>query len=271
MPQVPLAFFGDVVGAPGKAAFLRAVKELRERHAGLRVVVNAENCKNGSGLHPEGYRDLRAAGADALTLGDHCFKDTRITPYLDDASEPIARPANLSALARGRTYSRIDLTNEPSDPRLYIVTVLGRLFMSIPTNDPFATVDSVISSIAAEDDAGLVLVEIHAEASSEKIAMAWHCLKRWPRKVIGVVGTHTHVQTADARLLQQSMAAITDVGFCGGHGGVIGRTHESVLHVMTTQNPVSMDVCDSEVQADGCIITIDTESRCAVRIETFQM
>ncbi|HVZ93943.1 MAG TPA: TIGR00282 family metallophosphoesterase [Phycisphaerales bacterium] len=275
MAIVPLAFFGDVVGAPGRSVFSRAVKELKAKHSGLRVVVNGENCKNGSGLHPEGYRDLRAAGADAITLGDHCFKDTRIWPYLDDPKEPVARPANLAAGAKGKLFSRVSLGDAANGgkPGLYVVTVLGRLFMSLPANDPFATVDRVVSEIEAAEgggDSALVLVEIHAEASSEKIAMAWHCLRRWPRRVIAVVGTHTHVQTADARLLEQRMAAMTDVGFCGGHGGVIGRTWESVLHVMTVQNPVSMEVCDTEPQADGCVILIDTEARAARGIEPFQ-
>lgn len=271
MPVIPVAFFGDVVGAPGRAAFAHAAKLLRAKHGGLRVVVNAENSKNGSGLHPEGYRELRAAGADAVTLGDHCFKDTRIAPYLDDPNEPVARPANLAAGARGRTSSVMALAPEPGTPKLHVVTVLGRLFMSLPANDPFATVDQMVAAIAAEDDSAVVLVEIHAEASSEKIAMAWHCLRRWPRRVVAVVGTHTHVQTADARLLNQTLAAITDAGFCGGHAGVIGRTAESVVHIMTMQNPVSMDVCQEGVQADGCVIGVNTESRAAAWIEPFQI
>lgn len=264
-----IAFFGDIVGVPGRRAFAAGVKTVKERFGPLVVIANAENVRNGSGLHPEGYRELRDAGADALTLGDHCYKDTRIMPYLEDPKEPIARPANLAAGARGKSRVRLPLT--PAGPHLYVVTVLGRLFMSIPANDPFAAVDRMVEQIAHEDESALVLVEIHAEATSEKGAMAWHCLKRWPRRVIAVLGTHTHVQTADARLLQHSLAVMSDVGFCGGHDGVIGRTAESVLHVMTTQNPASMDVCDAEVRADGCVITLDLGSRRADRIDPFQI
>lgn len=269
MTPLTIAFFGDVVGAPGLRAFAFAARALRDGARAEVVIVNGENAKNGSGLTPEGYKELRRAGADAITLGDHCYKDKRIAEEAEDPMKPIARPANLAVSARGKRWSRVSMTQEQSErfPPLCVVTVLGRLFMPIPSNDPFETVDLTVSEIEAQHADALVVVEIHAEASSEKQAMAWHCTRRWPSRVVAVVGTHTHVQTADARILDGALAAITDVGMCGGHRGVIGRKFEHVLQVMTTQNPIMMEVADEDVRACGCLITIDPARRRPVGIE----
>lgn len=286
MPAFSIAFFGDVVGQPGVRAFSSACCDIRQNGRADLIIVNGENSRNnGSGITPETYKDLRRAGADAITLGDHCFKDKRIADLLDDPHKPVARPANLSASARGKKWSRVAPPLSPSVepaalgggsaawmkpwaegrlPPVYVVTVLGRLFMPIPSDDPFAAVDREAAAIAAEAPDALIVVEIHAEATSEKQAMAWHCLRRWPQRVVAVVGTHTHVQTADARLLEGTIAAISDLGMCGGHRGVIGRKVAAVLEVMTTQNHAAYDVADEELAATGVIIRVDSETRRAI-------
>ncbi len=269
MPALSLAFFGDVVGNPGLRAFAHAAKSLRSAGRADLIIVNGENAKNGSGLSPDAYKELRRAGADAVTLGDHCFKDKKIGDDLDDPLKPVARPANLATGARGKRVSRVAMTSEQMDvfPPLFVVTVLGRLFMSLPANDPFEAVDREVAAIAEAEPRSLVMVEIHAEATSEKLAMVWHCARKWPRRVVAVVGTHTHVQTADARIVEPGLAAITDLGMCGGHKGVIGRKIDAVLEMMTRQNPFPYDVADEDIRAHGVLVSVDCEDRRAVGIE----
>lgn len=269
MADLKVAFFGDVVGAPGMRAFAHGARVLRDAGRADVVIVNGENAKNGSGLSPEGCKELRRAGADAITLGDHCFKDRKICDDLDDPIKPIARPANLSSGARGKRVSRVMMNAEQMErfPALHVVTVLGRLFMPLPANDPFEAVDREISALAEADPRSLVIVEVHAEATSEKQAMVWHCAKKWAGKVVVVVGTHTHVQTADARIVDGVLAAISDLGMCGGHRGVIGRKIGPVLEMMTNQNPFPYEVADEDVKATGVVIDIDTQARRAESIE----
>jgi calcineurin-like phosphoesterase len=155
-------------------------------------------------------------------------------------------------------------------PPLFVVTVLGRLFMPLPANDPFEAVDREVELIASAEARALVMVEIHAEATSEKIAMAWHCAGRWAGRVVAVIGTHTHVQTNDARIVE-GVAAITDLGMCGGHRGVIGRKIGQVLKMMTEQNPLPYQVADEDVRANGVIVRVDVEARCAAGIEAVEV
>ncbi len=265
MATVAIAFFGDIVGEPGRRAFAHGSATLRGQGRADLVIVNGENSRNGSGLTPENYKEIRRAGADGITLGDHCFKDGRICDYLDDGAKPVSRPANISVRARGKSSFR--MAPRDGGPAAHVVTLLGRLFISMPADDPFAAMDREVDRIAQSDPEGVVIVEVHAEATSEKIALAWHALANWPRRVVAVVGTHTHVQTADARVLDESLGAITDLGMCGGQGGVIGRQVEPVLGFMTRQAPASFAVADQNPAACGAILTIDTAARRCLAIE----
>jgi len=139
--------------------------------------------------------------------------------------------------------------------RLHVVTVLGRLFMPVLANCPFEGLERELAGVPEDD---LALVEVHAEATSEKVAMAHHCAERYAGRVVGVVGTHTHVQTADARIVRGCVGAITDVGMCGGHGGVIGRKAAPVIQRMMSQQAVQLPVCEEDARADGCVLQIDT-------------
>lgn len=273
MANLAVAFFGDIVGEPGRRAFAHAAKALREQGRVDLVIVNGENARNGSGLSPDNYKEIRRAGADAITLGDHCFKDARIADYLDDGAKPVSRPANISARARGKTRVRLIPPGLPSEAGggTHVVTLLGRIFMSMPADDPFAALDREVDRVARSDPEGIVIVEVHAEATSEKIALAWHALANWPRRVVAVVGTHTHVQTADARILDDSLAAITDLGMCGGHRGIIGRMAEPVLGFMTRQAPAAFAVADQDLAACGAILTIDTAARRCLSIEAIRI
>lgn len=267
MAKLSVAFLGDVVGEPGIRAFAHAAEALRrDRRADL-IFVNGENARNGSGLSPENYKALRRAGADAITLGDHCYKDARISEVLEDPEKPVCRPANLSPFARGKTRLLITTEALPEAPPIALVTVLGRLFMPLPADDPFAAVDREMNVLTAEHPHALAIVEVHAETTSEKIAMSWHCAAQWRQTVVAVVGTHTHVQTADARLVEGRLGAMTDLGMCGGRRGVIGREIEPVLSFMTRQTPAFFAVASSDPAASGVVIHIDCDERRCERME----
>ncbi|MFM9959432.1 MAG: YmdB family metallophosphoesterase [Phycisphaerales bacterium] len=269
MTMFNVAFVGDVVGAAGRRVFKRAAQDLRDIHDARFIIVNGENSKNGSGLTPEQYHELRESGADAVTLGDHWAKESKIFPTLIDPTEAIARPANLSLKAPGKTVTRVgSVETSGGAVSLHVITVLGRLYnTSMPANDPFECVDREVGRLAESDPGAMVIVEAHAEATSEKIALAWHCVKNWPNRVVAVVGSHTHVQTADARILDGKMAAMTDLGMCGSRRSVLGRDVDKVLQVMVQQRPVAMDVSDAEPQATGCVITLDAVERRATAIK----
>jgi metallophosphoesterase (TIGR00282 family) len=267
MSALTVAFLGDIFGSPGRMVVQQQLPKLREDHAPDLVIANAENARSGSGLTPELYRKIRGYGIDAITLGDHVFRDRSIVDILQLADEPIARPANLSTKAPGRTFIR--LPADPSASRaqgggdgghgrdLFVITVLGRIFMGLPADDPFATIDRLLPQLPHPKP--LVIVEAHMEATSEKAAMAHHLDGR----VALVVGTHTHVPTADARILPQGTGFITDVGMCGPHASIIGRAPEAVLRHMTTGLHVPYEVGHGGEALCGVVARIDqTTGRC---------
>jgi len=268
MPELALAFLGDVVGTVGRRAFAHAVPVLRDQHAVSTFIVNGENARQGAGITPDNYRELLRSGAHAVTLGDHAFKDRAILSTLDDPDEPISRPANLSPEAPGKRIIRLD-HRPANEPPLYVLTVLGRIFMPIPSDNPFATVDRELAAIPEKN--ALVVVEVHAETTSEKQAMAWPCIDKWTRpdqpRVLAVVGTHTHVQTADARLIDNCLAAITDLGMCGPHRGVIGRSAEATVRAMAHQYPVPLAVASDDLRACGVVLRYDPLARRPLSIE----
>lgn len=266
MSELTIAFFGDVVGAPGRDAFAGAARWAREQRGAHLVIVNGENAKHGSGLSSENLRELLQAGADAVTLGDHCFRERSVRPSLEDEDAPVAIPANLPVAAPGRR--RILLPGDASRPPVGVVTVLGRLYMKLAADDPFAAVDREVGALP---DGALAVVEVHSETTSEKQAMAHHCARRWASRVVAVVGTHTHVQTSDARLVEHRLAAITDVGMCGGHAGVIGRRADDALRFMITQSPTVLEVESGDNRADGVLIRIDADEGRALAIQAVSL
>ncbi len=260
---------GDIVGAPGRQAVGQLMPEIRSRWAPDLVLANAENAANGTGLTPDLYRKLCHSGIEAMTLGDHVYKKVQITRTLETEAN-IIRPANLPAGAVGRRWMRLPPRDaQPaggySGPPLYVVTVLGRIFTSLPCDDPFATIEQVLGELPEPQP--LVLVEIHAEATSEKIAMGWYLDGR----VAAVVGSHTHVATADARILPRGTAYITDMGMCGPHESVLGRRVDRVLRHMTTAMPAPFDVAEGDPRVNGIFIEIDTRARRAVAIERIEL
>ena len=285
-----IAFFGDVVGAPGMRALTHAAPILRNEHGAELLMANAENAANGSGLTPELYQKCKRAGIDGVTLGDHVFKKAQIVPALQREADLI-RPCNLPAGAAGRgVMTLIPGEHEESGgaasrvPPVVVITVMGRLFMSqLPVDEPFAAIDRALASIGSPE--ACVIVEVHAEATSEKIALGWHLNGR----VAAVVGTHTHVPTADARLLPVAgndptlpgtgrlgvgdlgTAYITDLGMTGPKDSVLGRRADRVVKHMSTAMHAAFDVAEGRSTAMGVLLDLDPGRRLCRSVERFEI
>lgn len=264
-----VVMLGDIVGSPGRMAVAQQIPVIRERYQPQLVLANAENVVNGSGIKPETYRKLLDAGLDGMTLGDHAFRRKEIFPTLN--TEPnIIRPANLPVSAHGRGAMAFDITLDGAVRRVHVITVLGRIFMqNPPADDPFACVDAFLRQL--NDEKAIVIVEAHTEATSEKRALGWHLLGR----VSAVLGTHTHVPTADAGILRRGgrtgTAYITDLGMCGPYESILGRDPDRVLQFMTKAQPAPFDVAEGDVRISGVVVDIDSATGAATAIERIEL
>jgi metallophosphoesterase (TIGR00282 family) len=220
------------------------------------VIVNAENAAGGSGITPQIYDKLCKYGVHLITLGDHCFRKKDIIPTLETQSN-IIRPANLSPHAAGKDYA---VYQTAKGVTVGVSTLIGRIFMK-PADCPYAKIDDLLGKIS--NDADIIVIEMHCEATSEKLAMGYYL----DGKVSCVFGTHTHVATADERILPKGTAYITDIGMTGAADSVLGRKSESVIRAFRTQMPYSFEVAASDVQINGIIVTVDSHKKKAEHIE----
>ncbi|GAC1488459.1 MAG: TIGR00282 family metallophosphoesterase [Solirubrobacteraceae bacterium] len=247
-----IMFLGDVVGGCGRRALAATLPLLRERHQPDFIVVNGENSAGGVGITPKSAAELWRVGADAITLGNHSYHHREIYPYLDE-QQRIVRPANYLRGQPGRGHCVV----ESGGQRLGVINLSGNLFLKAGRS-PFAEVDAILSDLRGKVDH--VRVDMHAEATSEKVAMGWHLDGR----VSAVVGTHTHVPTADARILPGGTAYITDVGMTGARGGVIGVRREQAVEALVTQMPVRFSTADEDPWVMGvvvrCVTPLSAES-----------
>lgn len=250
-----ILFVGDVVGRPGREALEDRLASLRSELDVAVCVVNGENIADGVGITPKLAERLLAAGADAITLGNHTWRRQEIGPYLS-ASDRVVRPANLAATAPGRG---IAIVAAADGTQVAVVNVMGSLSLQ-PARSMWEIVDELVDE--ARETTPVVLVDVHAEATSEKIALA-HWLDG---RVTAVVGTHTHVQTADARVQRGGTAAITDVGMTGPHDSVIGVKAELATHRMRTGMPVRFEVATGGVRIEGVLVECDARSGRATAI-----
>jgi metallophosphoesterase (TIGR00282 family) len=241
-------FLGDVFGKPGRQAVQRLVPRLIAREGLDLVVANAENSAAGAGVTPDAAEELLAAEVDLLTSGNHIWSKREIGPYLDAPGSRLIRPANYPAGAPGRGRA---IVSTPDGRRLGVVNVEGRVFMKA-LDDPFRAAEAEIAALRAEG-VRAILVDIHCEATSEKNAMGWFL----DGKVSAVLGTHTHIQTADARVLSGGTAFITDVGMCGPWDSVIGVRKELVLERFLSQRPVGFEPAKRDVWLQGAIVDVD--------------
>jgi 2',3'-cyclic-nucleotide 2'-phosphodiesterase len=247
--KVSILFVGDIVGGIGKRTLLALLPGLRERHNPDFVVVNGENIAGGLGITPKLARELFAADVDVITLGNHTYRRREIYPYLDE-EDRILRPSNYLRSQPGHGWCVV----ARGGVRLGVVNLSGNLYMDAG-RPAFPEADAVLHAL--RDKVDHVLVDMHAEATSEKVGMGWHLDGR----VTAVVGTHTHVPTADVRVLPGGTAYITDVGMTGPRGGVIGVKRQHALESMVTRMPVRFETSDEDPWLNGVLITCSEPMR----------
>lgn len=243
-----LLFLGDIVGAPGLNAVRTLIPALRRAERLDAVIANAENASNGSGLTPKDYRQLRAAGVDVITLGDHIYRKVEIAEILRQPDEPVCKPANFPATAPGREFVLVNI----GEVRLAVVSLLGRTFMK-PVDCPFTAMDRVLAKLSGRAD--VIVVDVHAEATADKYLML-HYLKG---RVSALLGTHTHVQTADEQILGGT-AFLCDVGMTGPFDSVLGRRADRLLSTAVDFVPTMFDVATGDVRLCGAIVDVDPKT-----------
>ena len=251
-----ILFVGDVVGRPGRDAIEGLLPGLRDTHDVDVCIVNGENVANGLGITPRLAERILAAGADAITLGNHAWRRDEIRPYLATASA-VVRPANFQESAPGRGLAIVEARDGTP---VAVINLLGSLFLE-PAHSMWELVDELVDEAA--ETTPVVVVDVHAEATSEKVALA-----AWlDGRVTAVLGTHTHVQTADARILPGGTAALTDVGMTGPHDSVIGVETELAVRRMRTGMPVRFETAAGGVRLEGALVTCDPATGRATAIE----
>jgi metallophosphoesterase (TIGR00282 family) len=256
---VRLIFLGDVVGKAGREAVYRELPLLRERHAPDLVVVNGENAAHGFGITAEIYAELLAAGADVVTLGNHAF-DQREALVFIEREEGLIRPANWNAGCPGRGAA---LVRTAQGQQVLVVNLMGRVMIEPMLDDPFPVIDRILGECALGSACDAVLIDFHAEASSEKMAMAHFVDGRASL----VVGTHTHVPTADHQILSGGTAFLSDAGMCGDYDSVIGMDKEEPLNRFLRKLPVErMKPSGGEATVCGVAVETDDATGLALKI-----
>ncbi|MGA9755982.1 MAG: TIGR00282 family metallophosphoesterase [Desulfobaccales bacterium] len=246
-----ILFIGDIVGAPGRRVMEELLPRAVDHYCIDLVVANGENASGGLGITPQVADQFLSQGVDVLTSGNHIWKHKEILPYLED-TDRLLRPANYPPGAPGRGLVTVETAaGEP----VAIINLEGRVFMNA-IECPFRTVDRLLETLSPE--VKVILVDMHAEATSEKQAMGWHLDGR----VSAMVGTHTHVQTADERILPGGTGYISDIGMTGPVDSVIGMKREIILERFLTQRPHPFKVATQNMQLQGVVLKIDAQGRC---------
>jgi metallophosphoesterase (TIGR00282 family) len=254
-----ILFLGDVVGSPGREAVIRTVPVLRTELDLDFVIVNGENAAGGKGLTPKIAIDLLRCGAAVITTGDHVWDRKELAPWID--TEPrVLRPLNYPPGTPGAG----SIVLETPKGKVGVLNVQTRTFMNPPLADPFTTALAEVEVIRKETR--VIFVDVHGETTSEKIAMGRHL----DGKVSAVVGTHTHVQTADERIFAGGTGFLCDAGMCGPEDSILGRAPEAILEKFRTAMPVPFPVASGDVRLCGAIVDVDESSGRCVHIERFQ-
>jgi 2',3'-cyclic-nucleotide 2'-phosphodiesterase len=257
MNTLRLLFLGDIVGAAGRAIFQKHIEKIKKTHNINVVIVNGENCAHGRGITSKNMRFFKHNGVDVVTSGNHIWRHKEIYQYLDENAD-LLRPANFPAGVPGVGVTTFMVEGH----RIGIMNLQGRVFMKDLIDCPFYKADAIVEKL--REKTNIIFLDFHAEATSEKMAMSFFLDGR----VSGVVGTHTHVQTADERILPGGTAHITDLGMSGSFNSMLGMKKESVIHNFLTALPVKF-VPDTAVPIvlSGAWIEVDTNSGKAVKIE----
>jgi metallophosphoesterase (TIGR00282 family) len=255
--KIRILAIGDVVGRPGRTIIAQRLAEYCQKELVDCVIANGENLAGGSGLLPSEADELFKAGVHVITGGDHIWGKKEIIPYIDRTPRLI-RPANYPESQPGKGYAIVETSK---GVKVGVIHLQGRVFMNTHCDDPFQTAKKVIALIRPTTN--VIAVDMHCEATSEKVGMGW-----WlDGDVSFVFGTHTHVQTADERVLPKGTAYITDCGMTGPYDSVIGRRTDRVLHRFTTGMPAHFEVATGDVRLSGALATVDSASGLATEVK----
>ena len=255
--MITILFIGDVVGEPGRTALKHALPGLREAHGADFVVVNGENAAAGRGITPRLAQELLQAGVDVITTGDHVWDQVELAPWLN--TEPrVLRPVNYPEGTPGHG----SVVKETPKGKVAVMQVQGRSFIQPPLENPFLISEKEAQRLRNEEHVRVILVDMHAETTSEKISTGY----KLDGLVSAVIGTHTHVQTADETILEHGTAYLTDAGMCGPAVGVLGRELEPILKRFRTSMPAKFPVAGWPVRLCGAVIRVDEETGKALNI-----
>ncbi|CAJ1228755.1 MULTISPECIES: TIGR00282 family metallophosphoesterase [Lactiplantibacillus] len=253
-----ILFVGDVMGQVGQDAIATYLPKLKRRYKPQVTIVNGENATRGRGISQQVYKDFLSAGADVITMGNHTWDNNEIFDFIGDAKK-LVRPLNFPiATTPGKGYTIVNVNTA----KLAVINLQGNVFMGQNLADPFTTVQPLVEEL--RETTPNIFVDFHAETTSEKEAMAWYL----DGQVSAVIGTHTHVQTSDERVLPEGTAFLSDVGFTGPYNGILGMTRENVIQRFLEQMPTRFNVQeDSPAVLSGCVIDLDEKNGHAKKIQ----
>ena len=255
-----ILFIGDLVGKPGRLAAAELLPVLRDKYKPDLIIANVENSAGGFGVTPQIADDLFALGIDVMTSGNHIWDRKEIYPYIEETAR-LLRPANYPEESPGAGSVVVEGRN---GKKFAVMNLIGRVFMD-SLESPFKCADKELESLKRESD--IIIVDMHAETTSETMAMGWYLDGR----VSAVIGTHTHVQTADERVLEKGTAYITDAGMTGPTDSVIGMNKDFVLERFISQMPVRFEVARDGVELQGVFLKVDSSSGSAASIERIKL
>lgn len=250
-----ILFIGDVVGSPGRNALKEYLPKLKSKYRPDVTIVNSENAAAGKGLTKKIYQEIHETGADIMTMGNHTWDKKDIFDFIDDVPNLI-RPANFPDSNPGKGY----VIKKVGNKKIAVINAQGRVFMP-PSDCPFKKLDEIVKIV--KEETPFIFVDFHAEATSEKQAIGWYL----DGEVSAVVGTHTHTQTADERILPNGTAYISDVGMTGPYDGILGMDRDVIIQRFLTNLPARFEVTTGREQCNGVVIQLDNQTGKATKIE----
>ena len=252
---------GDIIGSPGRRATKEAIRQIKNEQKIDCVIANGENLSHGIGMTKKNFEEMREAGIDFFTSGNHILKKPDIFPEMEKKKVRIIRPANFPPGVPGRGWT---IVTSASGAKIAVINLLGRVFMRYNVDCPFRSLKEIVQEAKKVTD--IIVVDFHAEATSEKMAMGFFM----DGEVSAVVGTHTHIQTADEKILPKGTAYITDLGMTGAYDSVIGQKKEIIIQRFLTSMPLKFEIATDNVWLHGAVISVDEKTGRAQQITRIQ-
>ena len=247
-----ILFFGDIVGQPGREAIKKIIPQWKKKYQPDLIIANGENMAHGSGITVKTLNEVLSAGVDLVTSGDHTWRQKEINILLENKETPLIRPANFPPNLPGKGYRLIEVRTK----KVLVINLIGRGFMKQQYDDPFRKADEILESEQSEQ-ADIIIIDWHAEATAEKVCLGWYLDGR----VTAVLGTHTHIPTADNRILPQGTAYISDVGMVGVQDSSLGRDKEAAVKRFLTQMNTKLDVAEGPVEVNAVLLETDQKNK----------